>query len=108
MRHFPAICRQCREHLADLVSSAVASEPAQSPEAITDGQTEKPEYSLEASEQSVQKEEISITSNIEEVMSLHRTLMKELSIENVSHNYVHSESHDTRSRLPIPSTNSMK
>ena len=70
MRHFTAICRQCREHLANLLSSAVASKPAQSPEAIRDSQTEKAEYNSEAVEQSVQKEVISITSNIEEVISL--------------------------------------
>ena len=58
MRHFIAICRQCKEHLANLV----ASEPAQSPEAIRDSQSEKPEHTLEASEQSAQGEVISINS----------------------------------------------
>ena len=62
MRHFTAIYRQCKEHLANLVASAVARESAQSPEAIRGSQSEKPEHSLEASEQSAEGEIISINS----------------------------------------------
>ena len=62
MRHLTAICRQCKEHLANLVASSVAREPAQSPEGIRDSQSKKSEHTLEASEQSAQGEVMSINS----------------------------------------------
>ena len=60
--HFTAICLQCKEHLANLVVSAVAREPAQTAEAIRESQSEKPEHTLEASEHSAQGGVMSINS----------------------------------------------
>ena len=62
VRHFTAICWQCKEHLANLIVSAVAREPAQSAEAIGESQSEKSEHTLEASEQSAQGVVMSINS----------------------------------------------
>ena len=46
VRHFTAICWQCKEHFANLIVSAVAREPAQSSEAIGESQSKKSEHSL--------------------------------------------------------------
>ena len=62
VRHFTAICWQCKEHLANLIVSEVAREPAQSAEAIWESQSEKSEHTLEATEQSAQGVVMSINS----------------------------------------------
>ena len=59
MKNYTAVCRQCREYLANLIASAAVtegvSEPAQTAES-TGSQTEEQAYILKESDKSPQEE----------------------------------------------------